>query len=43
MINEHMKDNRKYDFLRQDNDPYRPYYLQQLQEMNNLKLEEEGK
>ena len=30
MINEHMKDNKKYDFLRQDDNPYRPYYLQEL-------------
>jgi|TARA_B110000285_G_C15072882_1_gene589008 hypothetical protein len=26
MISEHMKDNKKYDFLRQDDNPYRQYY-----------------
>ena len=30
MISEHMKTNKKYDFLRSIDNPYRPYYLQEL-------------
>jgi hypothetical protein len=33
MISEHMKTNKKYDFLRQPDNPYRPYYLEQLQKL----------
>ena len=33
MINQHMKDNVKYDFLRSDKDPYRPYYLEELKKL----------
>ena len=30
MISDHMKNNKKYDFLRFDDNPYRAYYLQEL-------------
>ena len=26
MITQHMKDNKKYEFLRSEENPYRPYY-----------------
>lgn len=29
MIEQHMKSNKKYDFLRNKEDPYRPYFLRE--------------
>ena len=35
MIEQHMKNDKKYDFLRQQDNPYRPYYIQELDKAGN--------
>lgn len=53
MLSQHMADNIKYDFLRDEDNPYRPYYLQAInqqpassadgqQEIRRLIFEEEA-
>ena len=41
MIEQHMKQNKKYDFLRHDDNPYRPYYIQELDiQIEKIRLRE---
>lgn len=42
MIEQHMKNDRKYDFLRQQDNPYRPYYIQELDKVANNQTMENG-
>ena len=39
MIEKHMAKDKKYDFLRHDNNPYRPYYISELEKTKGEKRE----
>ena len=43
MILEHMKGDKKYGFLRSEENPYRPYYLAELGKQEEMVQQEESK